>query len=150
MTTYYAKSFQDLRVYQKAREVSRAVFQFSKTFPKDEMYSLTDQIRRASRSVGAQIAEAWGKRRYEKHFVSKLTDADAEQMETQHWLSEALDCGYLAATESARLNSSLEEIGRMLNSMMQKSDSFCGTPDGQFREDATEYFTDHRLLMTDH
>ena len=72
MTTYYARSFKDLRVYQKAREVSRVVFKLSKAFPMEEMYSLTDQIRRAVRSVGAQIAEAWGKRRYEKHFVSKL------------------------------------------------------------------------------
>jgi four helix bundle protein len=84
MTTGYAGSFKDLRVYQKAREVSHAVFVLSRSFPGNEMYSLTDQIRRAARSVGAQIAEAWGKRRYEKHFVSKLTDADAEQMETQH------------------------------------------------------------------
>ena len=72
MSVGYAKSFKDLRVYQKAREVSGAVFKLSKAFPKEEMYSLTDQIRRAARSVGAQIAEAWGKRRYEKHFVSKL------------------------------------------------------------------------------
>lgn len=143
MTTYYAKSFKDLRVYQKAREVSRTVFRLSKTFPKDEMYSLTDQVRRAARSVGAQIAEAWGKRRYEKHFVSKLTDADAEQMETQHWVGEALDCGYLSAPDAAQLNSGLEEIGRMLNSMMAKADSFCGPPDGVLREPTPEYFTDH-------
>ena len=141
MTTYYARSFKDLRVYQKAREVSRAVFRLSKAFPKEEMFSLTDQARRAARSVGAQIAEAWGKRRYEKHFVSKLTDADAEQMETQHWVGEALDCEYISEAEALRLNSGLAEIGRMLNSMMEKSDSFCGSPDGVLREDATEYFT---------
>lgn len=141
MTTSYARSFKDLRVYLKAREVSRMVFRFSQTFPKDEMYSLTDQIRRAARSVGAQIAEAWGKRRYEKHFVSKLTDADAEQMETQHWVGEAPDCGYLAPTDARHLNADLEEIGRMLNSMMAKADSFCGPPDGVLHEDATEYFT---------
>ncbi len=120
MTTYYARSFKELRVYQKAREVSRAVFKVTKGFPKEEMYSLTDQVRRSARSVGAQIAEAWGKRRYEKHFVSKVTDADAEQMETQHWVGEALDCGYVSAAEAAQLNSALEEIGRMLNSMVQK------------------------------
>ena len=142
MTTYYARSFKDLRVYQKAREVSRAVFKLSKAFPKEEMYSLTDQIRRAARSVGAQIAEAWGKRRYEKHFVSKLTDADAEQMETQHWVGEALDCGYLTPADATRLNAGLEEIGRMLNSMMEKSDQFCGSPDGVLHEDPAEYFTD--------
>jgi four helix bundle protein len=141
MTTYYAKSFKELRVYQKAREVSRGVFRISKTFPKDEMYSLTDQFRRAARSVGAQIAEAWGKRRYEKHFVSKLTDADAEQLETQHWVGEALDCGYISAADATQLNSGLEEIGRMLNSMIEKADAFCGSPEGVFRESATDYFT---------
>ena len=141
MTTDYARSFQDLRVYQKAREVSRVVFQISKLFPKEEMYSLTDQIRRAVRSIGAQIAEAWGKRRYEKHFVSKLTDADAEQLETQHWVSGALDCGYLSPADATQLNSGLEAVGRMLNSMMEKADSFCGSPDGVHREDATDYFT---------
>src|SRR5216684_3750468 len=110
MTTYYARSFKDLRVYQKAREVSRAVFRLSKSFPREEMYSLTDQFRRAARSIGAQISEAWGKRRYEKHFVSKLTDADAEQMETQHWVAEAFDCEYISSRDAAQLNSSLEEV----------------------------------------
>jgi four helix bundle protein len=144
MTTYYARSFKELWVYRKAREVSQAVFHLSKAFPREEMYSLTDQIRRSARSVGAQIAEAWGKRRYERHFVSKLTDADAEQMETQHWVGEALDCGYLSATQAGQLNSGLEEIGRMLNSMVEKADSFCGPPAGALHEDATEYFiADH-------
>ena len=128
MTTNYARSFKELRVYQKAREVSNEVFRRSKAFPKEETYSLTDQFRRAARSVGAQIAEAWGKRRYEKHFVSKLSDADAEQMETQHWVGEALDCGYLTALEATQLNSNLENIGRMLNSMMEKSECFCTKP----------------------
>ena len=140
MTTYYARSFKELRVYLKAREVSQGVFRLSKAFPKEETYSLTDQFRRAARSVGAQIAEAWGKRRYEKHFVSKLTDADAEQMETQHWVGEALDCGYLSTGDAEQLNSSLEEIGRMLNSMMEKAGAFCGSTDGVLREDAPEYF----------
>ncbi len=140
MTTYYARSFKDLRVYQRAREIARGVFKLTKTFPKEEMYSLTDQVRRSARSVGAQIAEAWGKRRYEKHFVSKLTDADAEQMETQHWVGEALDCGYISGTEAAQLNSGLEEIGRMLNSMMQESDSFCGPLDPTLHESTVEYF----------
>lgn len=149
MTTYYARSFKDLRVYQKAREVSGAVFKLSKAFPKEETYSLTDQIRRASRSVGAQIAEAWGKRRYEKHFVSKLTDADAEQMETQHWVSEALGCGYLSSANATQLNSSLEEVGRMLNSMMAKADAFCGPLDSALHETAVEYFTAADETQTD-
>jgi four helix bundle protein len=141
MTNYYARSFKDLRVYHRARDVSRAVFKLTTTFPKEEMYSLTDQVRRSARSVGAQIAEAWGKRRYEKHFVSKLTDADAEQMETQHWVGEALDCGYIAPADATQLNSGLEEIGRMLNSMMEKSDSFCGPLDSALHESTAEYFT---------
>jgi four helix bundle protein len=127
-------------VYQKAREVSRSIFRLSQGFPKDEMYSLTDQMRRSSRSVGAQIAEAWGKRRYEKHFVSKLTDADAEQMETQHWISEALDCGYLSHADATQLNSDLSEIGRMLNSMTEKADSFCGQIDSNLHESTVHYF----------
>ena len=141
MTTYYARSLKDLRVYQKAREVSRTVDRLSSGFPKEEMYSLTDQIRRSARSVGAQVAEAWGKRRYERHFVSKLTDADTEQMETRHWVGEALDCGYMIPVEAEGLNSGLVEIGRMLNSMIEKADSFCAAPGGVLHEDTTEYFT---------
>src|SRR6516164_6786566 len=91
----HARSFRDLIVHQRAREVAQTIFHLSKSFPKEEAYSLTDQIRRSSRAIGAQIAEAWGKRQYERHFVSKLTDADAEQLETQHWTDIALDCGYL-------------------------------------------------------
>jgi four helix bundle protein len=82
----YVKSFRELEVYKLARQLSKEIFEVSKIFPKEEMYSLTDQVRRSSRSIGGQIAEAWGKRRYEKHFVSKLTDADGEQLETQHWI----------------------------------------------------------------
>jgi four helix bundle protein len=82
MEKIYAESFRDLIVYQKAKAVSRKIFELSKTFPREETYSLTDQIRRSSRSIGAQIAEAWGKRRYKKHFISKLTDSDSEQLET--------------------------------------------------------------------
>ena len=78
----HAKSFRDLVVYLKSRELSREIFEISKSFPRDETFSLTDQIRRSSRSIGANIAEAWAKRKYEKHFVSKLTDADGEQQET--------------------------------------------------------------------
>jgi four helix bundle protein len=84
----YVKSFRDLEVYKLAREVSKEIYLLSKAFPSEERYSLTDQIRRSSRSVGAQIAESWGKRRYENHFISKLTDADSEQLETQHWPCE--------------------------------------------------------------
>ena len=137
----HARSFRDLVVYQKARAVAKRVFEITKRFPREEMYSLTDQARRSSRSVGAQIAEAWAKRRYERHFVSKLTDADGEQQETQHWSEIAADCGYLTDEEVKSLNSGLSEIGRMLNSMIEKADSFCGEPPSALRESAVDYFT---------
>ncbi len=134
----HAGSFRELVVYRKAKEISRAVFELSKTFPKEETYSLTDQIRRASRSIGAQIAEAWAKRRYEKHFVSKLSDADAEQMEAQHWLSEACDCHYVDSGRAEALLAELQEIGRMLNSMMEKSHLFCRQNSSMIREELTD------------
>jgi four helix bundle protein len=122
----HAESFKDLLVYQKAREVAKEVFKITQSFPKEEMYSLTDQVRRSSRSIGAQIAEAWGKRRYEKHFISKLTDADAEQLETQHWIEVAEDCNYVVHAQVLQIINKLSEIGRMLNSMMKKDKKFCG------------------------
>jgi four helix bundle protein len=123
----HAKSFRDLEVYKKARAVAKRIFTMSRVFPKEEIYSLTDQVRRSSRSIGAQIAEAWAKRRYEKHFVSKLSDADGEQMETQHWIETAEDCGYLTSSQAIAVNDELSEIGRMLNSMMGKAAQFCLT-----------------------
>ena len=120
----YVKHFKDLEVYKRQRELSREVFRLSKRFPTEEKFSLTDQLRRASRSVGAQIAEAWAKRLYPKHFISKLSDADGEQMETQHWLIEAGDCGCLDEAKSKRLLALCEEIGRMLGSMMRKAETF--------------------------
>jgi four helix bundle protein len=130
----YAHCFRDLIVYQKAREVACKVFKLSQRFPKEETYSLIDQGRRSSRSIGAQIAEAWGKRRYERHFVSKLTDADAEQLETQHWLETALDCTYINTDQRDTLCEDLKEIGRMLNSMIEKAPSFCMPNSHRVRE----------------
>jgi len=120
----YVRHFKDLEVYRRQRTLAQEVFLFTKRFPREEQFSLTDQLRRASRSIGAQIAEAWAKRLYPKHFVSKLTGADGEQMETQHWLIEAIDCGYIGEADSRRLLSHCEEIGRMLGSMMRKAESF--------------------------
>ena len=137
----HARGFRDLVVHQKARAVARRVFEITKRFPKEEMYSLTDQVRRASRSVGAQIAEAWAKRRYERHFVSKLTDADGEQQETQHWLHTAADCGYLTKEELGSIEADLTGIGRMLNSMIEKAPSFCGETTFALRESEADYFT---------
>ena len=125
---HHAMSFRDLLVHQKARRISQMIFEVSKSFPREELYSLTDQIRRAARSIGAQIAEAWGKRRFERHSISKLTDADSEQLETQHWADTAFDCGYLTDSQAKELLEHLCEIGRMLNSMINKSDQFCGVP----------------------
>jgi len=121
----YAKSFRDLEVYKLSRELAREIFHISKSFPKEETYSLTDQIRRSSRSVGAQIAEAWAKRKYEKHFTSKLTDADGEQQETQHWLETAYDCDYIDETTLKHLLNRYESVGKMINGMISKSKLFC-------------------------
>ena len=140
----YVKNFRELVVYQKSRELAREIFTMSKAFPREEVYSLTDQIRRSSRSIGAQIAEAWGKRSYEKHFLSKLTDADAEQQETQHWIEIALDCEYIDSDTATQLIRKCEEIGRLLGSMMSKSAQFC-RPNKALRESFPEYLTDESL-----
>src|SRR4051812_25482975 len=110
----YVKHFKDLEVYKRQRDLARDVFTSTKLFPREEQFALTDQFRRSARSIGAQIAEGWGKRLYPKHFVSKLTDADGEQLETQHWIIEASDCGYLHEENSKKLLALCEEIGRML------------------------------------
>lgn len=121
----YVTSFRDLEVYKLSRELSKEIFNLTKEFPNDERYSLTDQMRRSSRSTGAQIAEAWGKRRYENHFISKLTDADSEQMETQHWIEISAECKYIDIDTSCRLLQKCESIGKMLQAMMDKSSTFC-------------------------
>lgn len=121
----YVKSYRDLEVYKLSREVGKEIFILTKKFPPEEKYSLTDQIRRSSRSVGAQIAEAWGKRRYEMHFISKLTDADAEQLETQHWLEVSVECHYIANVEAEGLLHKCESIGKMIQRMIDKSSTFC-------------------------
>jgi len=121
----YVESYRDLEVYKLSRQLSREIFDLSKNFPKEETYSLTDQIRRSSRSIGAQIAEAWAKRNYEKHFISKLTDSDGEQLETQHWIETAKDCHYITEQKSVDLLAKYAEIGKMLHSMMTKADKFC-------------------------
>lgn len=141
----YAKSYRELLVYQKARRLSQQIFQVTKSFPKEEMFSLTDQVRRSSRSIGAQIAEAWAKRRYERHFVSKLTDADGEQQETQHWLDTALDCGYLSQEQANNLTENCQEIGRLLGGIIAKSHLFCGTSSNTIRESFAEHFTQPSL-----
>jgi four helix bundle protein len=112
MTGRLASSFTDLEVYQRARRLAGTLFERTKSFPREETYALTDQLRRSSRAIGAQIAEAWGKRLYPRHFLSKLTDADAEQRETRHWIAVATDCGYLDSQEAADFLEDLGVIGR--------------------------------------
>lgn len=136
----YAASFRDLIVYRKARELSLAIFKLTKRFPREEAYSLTDQIRRSSRSTGAQIAEAWAKRRYVKHFVSKLTDSDGEQQETQHWIETALDCEYISQEEAKTLPEKCTEIGRLLGGIIAKAEQFCNSSSYQAREEQVNYF----------
>jgi len=133
----HVNSYRELEVYKLARQLSFEIFETTKDFPKEERYSLTDQIRRSSRSVGAQIAEAWAKRRYKKHFISKLTDSDGEQQETQHWIENAFDCGYL--NEGTKLDwlNRYATIGKMLYSMINKADSFCS------RKGNENQMTDH-------
>ena len=138
----FARNFRELVVYQRARAVQRGVFEISKKFPKEEAFSLTDQIRRSSRSIGAQIAEAWAKRDYERHFVSKLTDADAEQMETQHWLMTAVEDGYLSPEAGRPIFEQCLEVGRMLGRMKENASDFCPTEGTSVvREPPTELFT---------
>ena len=121
----YIESFQDLEVYKISRMLAKDIFEISKSFPKEERYSLTDQVRRSSRSIGAHVAEAWAKRDYERHFQSKLTDADGEQLETQHWIATAKDCNYLTDDGADNLMGQCFVIGKMINSMIAKSGLFC-------------------------
>lgn len=118
------RSAKDLIVYQKAYAAAMDVFELTKRFPAIERHALTGQIRRSSRSVCANLREAWAKRRYEAHFVSKLTDADAENAETDTWLDFALNCGYLDESQHRRLAARCVEIGKMLGKMMAKPESF--------------------------
>jgi four helix bundle protein len=119
------KSFRELTVYQKAFEQAMRIFEITKRFPKEEQYSLTDQMRRASRSVCTNIGESWRKRRYVAHFVSKLTDADAEATETMIWLDFSLSCGYLDTKTHSDLSIEYDQIGKMLGSMISSPEKFC-------------------------
>ncbi len=119
------KFHQDLKVYQKSFEAAMKIYGISKTFPKEEIYSLTDQIRRSSRSVAANISEAWGKRKYEKSFIAKLTDSEGEARETQTWLQFALACQYINEEQFRILNNYYNQIIGMLVNMMIQSKNWC-------------------------
>ena len=118
------RGHRDLKVYQLAYKLAMEIFRLSKAFPREEIYSLTDQIRRSSRSVPANLAEGFRKRRYPNMLVSKLTDCDGEATETQVWLDFALDCGYLPKEHHDRLTSGYEEVGKMLNGMISNPERF--------------------------
>ena len=118
------RGYRDLKVYQLAYKLEMEIFEESKSFPKEERYSLTDQIRRSSRSVATNIAEGFRKRRYPNMFVSKMADADSESAETQVWLDFACDCGYLSKERHDELIIGYEEIGRMLGSMIRSPEKF--------------------------
>ena len=117
-------SAKDLRVYRKAYALAMEIFRISKVWPPEEKYSLTDQIRRSSRSVCANLREAWAKRRYQAHFVSKLTDSDGENSETDTWLDFAKDCGYISVESHERLTIDCKEVGAMLGAMLNKPGAF--------------------------
>ena len=120
------QSVKELTVYQKAYALALRIFEMSKRFPPEERYALTGQSRRASRSVCLNLREAWAKRRYKAHFVSKLTDSDGENSETDSSLDFAKDCGYLSDEEHAALTSACREIGKMLGgSMISAPEKFC-------------------------
>jgi len=118
------RGHRDLKVYQLAYKLAMEIFKLSKSFPKEERYSLTDQIRRSSRSVAANIVEAFRKRRYRNMFVSKWADADSEAAETQVWTDFAHDCGYLSQKQQDELIGGYENVGRMLGSMMASPEKF--------------------------
>ncbi len=120
-----AKSVRDLDVYKVAFEVQQQIFDLTGTFQKEERYSLTDQIRRSSRSIGANLSEAWAKRRYPAHFVSKLSDADGEMEETVHWIETSFSCAYVSEDLKDQIVSKCRHIGGMLNKMMDNADSWC-------------------------
>ncbi len=123
------RSFRDLIVYQAARSEARKVFETTRSFPSEEKFSLTDQIRRSSRAVNAMIAEAWARRRYQAAFVNKINEALGEAMETQAWLDHALDCAYLNPAKHREFDAAWQSIGAMLHKMMDRADTFCPKPE---------------------
>ena len=118
-------SVRELDVYQASFKLQQEIFAVTKAFPREEMYSLTDQIRRSSRSIGSNLSEAWAKRRYPAHFLAKLTDADGELQETLHWLDTAEACGYLEGTCATSLRDVAGLISKQLGSMINRYESFC-------------------------
>ncbi|MBU1011388.1 MAG: four helix bundle protein [Bacteroidetes bacterium] len=118
------KTAKDLEVYKKAYHLSMEIFELSKIFPAEEKYALTSQMRRSSRSVCLNLREAWAKRRYEAHFINKLTDCDGENSETDSSLDFALSCNYISAEKHQQLTTLSKEIGQMLGKMLKNPEGF--------------------------
>ena len=118
------QSFKDLIVYQKAFRLAMEIFHITKNFPKEEKYGMVIQIRKSSRSVCSNLAEAYRKRQYEAHFVSKISDADMENSETQVWLDFSVACKFISKETSDDMTNKSEEVGRMLNHMIQHPEKF--------------------------
>ncbi len=116
--------FRELMAYQKGFGLAMEIFEISKTFPKEEKYSLTDQIRRSSRSVCTNVGEGYRKRQYPAHFISKLSDSDMENTETQVWLDFSLSCEYISVEVHQQLTEKSEEVGRLLSYMIQNPEKF--------------------------
>ena len=119
------RGYKDLKVFQLSYKLAIDIFEITKTFPKDEKFSLTDQIRRSSRSVPANIAEGWKKRSYPKMFVSKIIDAAGEAGETEVWLDIARDTAYISIEKNKELSDGYDEVNRMLYGMVEKPEKFC-------------------------
>jgi four helix bundle protein len=143
-----ARSFRELKVYEKAREAAKQVFAASQGFPREERFALTDQIRRSSRAVKAILAEAWARRRYKAAFINKIDEGLGEANETQSWLDDALDAQYLSAANFTDLDERYQAIGGMLSRMIDRADDFCKhAPSSDYRsvvrEEEESPFTSH-------
>jgi four helix bundle protein len=143
-----AKSFRELKVYVAARSTAKDIFLITKTFPREERYALTDQIRRSSRAVKAMLAEAWARRRYKAAFINKIDEALGEANETQSWLDDALDAEYLTKPQFEELDRRYQAIGGMLSRMIDRADDFCKhAPSTDYRtvvrDEVENLFTDH-------
>lgn len=119
------ESYKDLIVYQKAYKLAMEIYKISNVFPKDEKFSLTDQIRRSSRSITSNIAESWAKRRYEKTFINKLTDSLGEAYETEVWLNYSKDCNYVDEETIERIKNEYNEVHKILISMINHPEKWC-------------------------
>ena len=135
-------SYHDLIVYQQSRWLAREIYEMTNSFPREEIHSLTSQIRRSSRAIGAQIAAAWAKRGFEKYFIGKLTDADGEQHETQHWIEVARDCGYISDEKSQLLIGKCRDVGNLILDMLEQASTFGKPPSRPMAGTQAEYVID--------